>query len=104
MDKREDIINKVKAYAALVKNSGFPMPIEKTYLFGSFAKGNPHADSDIDVAFVVRHWVGDFFQVIPPIWRLREKIDWRIEPHVVVPEEDYGGLLNEIQKNGVEVP
>ncbi|GHV19563.1 hypothetical protein AGMMS49959_04920 [Planctomycetales bacterium] len=103
MDKREDIINKVKAYATLVKNSGFPMPIEKTYLFGSFAKGSPHADSDIDVAFVVRHWVGDFFQVIPPIWRLREKIDWRIEPHVVVPEEDYGGLLHEIQKNGVEV-
>jgi predicted nucleotidyltransferase len=100
MDKREDIIEKVRAYQALVKSSTFPMSIEKVYLFGSYAKGNPHKDSDIDVALVVDKWVGDFFDVIPPIWRLRENIDYRIEPHVIVPKEDYAGFLNEIEKTG----
>jgi predicted nucleotidyltransferase len=100
MDKREDIIDKVRAYQALVKNSAFPMSIEKVYLFGSYAKGNPHKDSDIDVALVVDKWVGDFFDVIPPIWRLRENIDYRIEPHVIVPQEDYAGFLDEIERTG----
>ena len=27
----------------------------------------------------------------------------RIEPHVIVPDEDYAGLYNEIKKTGVEV-
>ena len=103
MDKRTDIINKVKEYTDLVKHSDFPMQIEKVYLFGSFAKGNPHKDSDIDVAFVVNKWLGDFFGVIPPIWLLREKVDIRIEPHVIVPEEDYAGFLDEIKKTGVEI-
>jgi len=32
-----------------------------------------------------------------------ENIDMRIEPHVIVPDEDYAGLYNEIKKTGVEV-
>jgi predicted nucleotidyltransferase len=72
MDKRRDIIEKVKDYHALVKQSNFPMPIEAVYLFGSYAKGTANKDSDIDVALVVNHFEDDFFDVIPPIWRLRE--------------------------------
>jgi predicted nucleotidyltransferase len=60
MDKREDIINKVKIYRDLVLKD-FPMEIEQVYLFGSYAKGTPHKDSDIDVAFVVSRFEGDFF-------------------------------------------
>jgi len=103
MDERTDIVKKVRKYTDLVKHSDFPMQIEKVYLFGSFAKGNPHKDSDIDVAFVVNEWVGDYFTVIPPIWLLTQKVDFRIEPHVIVPEEDYAGFLDEIKKTGVEI-
>jgi predicted nucleotidyltransferase len=103
MDKREDIIVKVKNYRDLVKASNFPMSIEKTYLFGSFANGVPTSVSDIDIAFVVKQWSGDFFEVIPPIWRLRERIDIRIEPHVIVPEEDYDGMFDIIQRTGLEI-
>ena len=103
MDERTDIVKKVREYTDLVKHSDFPMQIEKVYLFGSFAKGNPHKDSDIDVAFVVNEWVGDYFTVIPPIWLLTQKVDFRIEPHVIVPEEDYAGFLDEIKKTGVEI-
>ena len=102
MDEREYIIQIVKNYHELVKNS-FPIPIDNVYLFGSYAKGNPHKDSDIDVAFVVNQFEGDFFEVIPPIWKLRRQVDWRIEPHVVARDSDYAGFIDEICRTGIEV-
>ena len=101
MDKREDIIGKVKDYQKLVKQSNFPMPIEAVYLFGSYAKGTASKDSDIDVALVVNSFYGDYFEVIPPIHRLTEKIDFRIEPHVIARDTDYMGFLDEIQRTGI---
>ena len=103
MDKSKDIIEKVKDYQALVKKSDFPMPIEAVYLFGSYAKGTAHKDSDIDVALVVNHFDGDFFDIIPPIWRLRENVDFRIEPHVIARDTDYAGFIDEIQRTGIQI-
>jgi len=56
-----------------------------------------------DVAFVVNNWVGNYEETVVPIWRLRKSVDWRIEPHFVVPEEDYADFLPEIQRTGVEL-
>ncbi|MDR0313604.1 MAG: nucleotidyltransferase domain-containing protein, partial [Treponema sp.] len=70
---------------------------------GSYAKGNPEKDSDIDIAFVVNKWVGDFEEAIIPIWRLRKSVDFRIEPHIIVPDEDYADFLPEIQRTGIEI-
>jgi predicted nucleotidyltransferase len=103
MDKREDIILIAKKYLELVKASDFPMQINKAYLFGSFAKGCPQKDSDIDIALVVDEWVGGYEETVVPIWRLRKKIDFRIEPHIVVPDEDYADFLPEIQRTGIEI-
>ena len=103
MDKREDIINKVNNYQDLVKNSDFPMRIEEVYLFGSFAKGTENKDSDIDVALIVNQFKGDYFEVIPQIWLLRENIDFRIEPHVIARDTDYAGFLNEIHRTGIKI-
>ena len=101
MDEREDIIDKVKDYRELVKQSDFPMLIEAVYLFGSYAKGTANKDSDIDVALVVNHFDGDYFDVIPSIWLLRESVDFRIEPHVIARDTDYAGFLDEIRKTGI---
>ena len=103
MDKREDVISIAKQYLALVKESDFPMHIDKAYLFGSFAKGCPEKDSDIDIAIVVNKWIGGYEEAIVPIWRLRKNIDFRIEPHIIVPDEDYAGFLPEIQRTGIEI-
>ena len=103
MDKKEDVISIAKKYLELVKKSTFPMQIEKAYLFGSYAKGCPGKDSDIDIAFVVNKWIGNYEDTIVPIWRLRKNVDFRIEPHIVVPDEDYAGFLPEIQKTGIEI-
>jgi predicted nucleotidyltransferase len=103
MDKREDIIAIAQKYLELVKTSGFPMQINKAYLFGSYVKDNPQKDSDIDIALVVNEWIGDYEEAIVPIWRLRKSIDFRIEPHILVQGEDYADFLPEIERTGIEL-
>ncbi|MDR1180777.1 MAG: nucleotidyltransferase domain-containing protein [Bacteroidales bacterium] len=104
MDNRENIIEKVRAYKDLVTNF-FPIKIEQFWLFGSYAKGNPHKDSDIDIALVVEHLDDDynFLETEPILWRLREAIDFRIEPHIIAKDEDYSDFLKEIQRTGIVI-
>jgi len=40
----------------------------------------------------------------PILWRLKRKIDFRIEPHVIARDSDYAGMLNEIQQTGILIP
>jgi len=103
MDKRDDIISKVKQFKQLLIDSSFPMKIENVYLFGSYAKGTPHEHSDIDVALVVKRFKGDFVKVIPSIWKLRRQVDFRIEPHVIARDTDYANFINEIQRTGIQI-
>ena len=103
MDERNDIISKVRQFKQLVIDSKFPMKIENVYLFGSYAKGTQREHSDIDVAFVVNKFKGDFFKVIPPIWKLRRQVDFRIEPHVVSQDTDFAGFIDEIRRTGIEI-
>ncbi len=99
MDKREAII-KVREYSLLLKNY---IPLEKVYLFGSYAKDSYRADSDIDVAIVVNNLEGDYFSIQPLLWKLRRQIDDRIEPILIERDHDKSGFLSEIQKYGIEV-
>ncbi len=99
MDKGE-AINKVIEYSILLKKH---LPIEKVYLFGSYAKNTNRLDSDIDVAVVVKHIDGDFFDIHPLLWKLRRQIDDRIEPILIEKDNDLGGFLAEIEKYGIEL-
>ena len=103
MDKREHIISKVRDYCSLVKNSNLPFSYEKAYLFGSYTQGNAKEDSDIDVAFIVQRFEGDYYDIIPAIWRLRKQIDFRIEPHLVARDTDYSDFIKEIERTGIEI-
>jgi len=102
MDKRENIIEKVKLYKKMVIEN-FPVPIEQFWLFGSYAKNNAHKDSDIDVALVVDQLDDDYsiLNTEPILWQLKRKVDFRIEPHVIARDTDYAGLLGEIQQTGI---
>jgi len=104
MDKRETIIEKVRAYKDLVEKS-FPVHVVQFWLFGSYAKGNPHKDSDIDVALVVDHLDNDYsiLETEPILWKLCESVDFRIEPHVIARDTDYAGILDEIQHTGIHI-
>ena len=99
MDKRE-AISKVKEYSILLRKY---MQLERVYLFGSYAKNTNRKDSDIDVAIVVKKIEGDFFTIQPLLWKLRRQVDDRIEPILIEEENDYGGFLVEIKRNGIEI-
>ena len=104
MDEKEHIIDKLKLYKKLVIEQ-FPIPIEQFWLFGSYAKNNAHKDSDIDVALVVNHLDDNYsiLQTEPILWRLKRQVDFRIEPHVIASDTDYAGMLDEIQKTGIQI-
>ncbi|MDR1724044.1 MAG: nucleotidyltransferase domain-containing protein [Tannerella sp.] len=78
--------------------------IRRAFLFGSYAKGNHHADSDIDVAIVFAN-VANLFDTQIELMQLRRDGDLIIEPHVFR-EEDFTGnnpLVSEIIKNNIEL-
>jgi len=76
--------------------------ISQAFLFGSYAKGNFHDDSDIDIAVIVDN-VEDIIDTQIEMMKLRRKIDLRIEPHpIMINDFDYNDpLSNEILKYGI---
>lgn len=88
MDKRE-IIEKLKKYTILL-NQHFH--VDKVVLFGSYAKGTQHQDSDIDVAVIVNSFDGDYLSFIPLLWKIRREVDDRIEPKLFIRNDDSSGF------------
>jgi len=97
MDNRE-ILNKLIAYKSLVSNH---FDLDKMVLFGSFAKGNQHEESDIDVAVIVNSVKDDYFVYAPLLFKLRRDIDDRIEPVLIDKNNDKSGFMEEVMRTGV---
>lgn len=100
MDKGE-AIEITKKYAQAVRAK---YKFVKIILFGSYAKGNCHKDSDIDIAVVLKDY-NNLMETRLDLMRLRRKIDSRIEPHPFR-EKDFdisNPLVYEIVKYGAEV-
>jgi predicted nucleotidyltransferase len=76
MDKAQ-AIEIARRYIELLKNN---YNIQGAILFGSYAKGTNHDDSDIDIAIILPH-VNDIIDTQIEFMKLRRKIDLRIEPH-----------------------
>lgn len=97
MDKTDVIIIANQYAEALTQKYN----LVKIVLFGSYAKGNYHKESDIDIAVVFK----DYDNVIKmqlELMRLRRKIDSRIEPHPFRESEfnTSNPIANEIIKHG----
>lgn len=99
MDKKK-VVEKLRAYKSLLEEH---FELENVYLFGSYAYGKPRKDSDIDVAVVVDKIEGDYFLNTPLLWKLRRKIDDRIEPVLIDRNYDDADFLGEIKKYGIEI-
>ena len=97
MDKKE-IINIVKKFAKKVNEKYDCIGI---ILFGSYAKGSNHIDSDIDIAVILKDY-DNLMNIQLELMRLRRKIDSRIEPHPIK-ESDFNEnnpLVAQIKKYG----
>lgn len=71
-------------YADLLRDH---INLDKVILFGSFAKGHQHADSDIDVAVISADFSGDRLADQLKLMRFRRQIDLRIEPIPFLPRD-----------------
>lgn len=84
MDKR-DAIRISKDYLDRLKS--YNINFSEAWLFGSFAKGNQHEDSDIDIAIVLDDCDSDTFDTEVQLMILRRGEETRIEPHTFSKEE-----------------
>ena len=97
MDKTE-AVEQVRRYAqALVQE----LPVTQVILFGSYANGQPHEDSDIDVAVVMQDTPApDYLTILQRLCALRTPINSLIEPHLLLEAKDDSGFLREVRRTG----
>lgn len=91
-------------YVSEVVKSG--IPVKSAYLFGSYAKGNPHKDSDIDICIVSKRFGKDYFEEALKLDAITNDIDSRIEAVPLNPrdlDDKYSTLASEIKKYGILV-
>lgn len=100
---KDSVIRDVKAYLAELRRSG--IPVKRALLFGSWARGVPREESDVDVALISDAFTGDRFEDRRRIVPLRRRINNSIEPMPFSQQTfDRGGsLVDEIIKYGEEI-
>ena len=99
-----EIRNIISAFLKALTAKG--IRVEKAVLYGSYASGNIHADSDLDLAVVSPDFGKDRFEEGKMLLRLAWRIDPRIEPIPVSSEayerDTWIPLIYEIRKKGIE--
>jgi predicted nucleotidyltransferase len=84
MDKN-DALRLSQSYLKKLKNSN--IGVAEAYLFGSFAKGNQHDNSDIDIAIVLKDHVDHTFDTDVQLMIYRKGEETMIEPHAFSKDE-----------------
>ena len=80
--------------------------IKAIILFGSYAKGTEHKDSDIDIAVITDDIKTDRFDEEIKLMQLRWDIDLRIEPHIISIsdyENNETPFVVEVKNTGIKV-
>lgn len=102
MDK--NISRIVKTYIRTVINQ--QPDLISAYIFGSYARNNQRAESDIDIALVIDNLSDtDRFDTQVKLMLLASDIDNRIEPHPISKEELHSNnpFALEILKTGIKL-
>ncbi len=101
MDK-ERAFEVVRKYITHLKRSKFS--VQKAYIFGSYANGRFHDDSDIDLAIILNGVPNSFIMQVR-LMKLSRKFDSRIEPHPF-DTADFNSsnpFAHEILANGIQI-
>lgn len=86
IENREGIIEQLKTFVSELKDL---LPVKEVYLYGSFAKGEIHEGSDIDL-LIIGQFPERFFE---RIGKILELTDLPIEP-LVYTEEEFREMVN----------
>jgi len=73
---------------------------KKIVLFGSYARGNSHENSDIDIAVIVDGYAESFLDGEANLYKIRRKFLTEIEPILIDENEDRSGFLEHILSYG----
>ncbi len=74
--------------------------LQKVVLYGSWAHGHPHEDSDIDIAVIVKDFKSDYLDLLTKLYHKASDIDIRIEPTLFEENRDDSGFLSQILTHG----
>jgi len=98
-NKAFEIVKKYINYLRINKYN-----IQKAYIFGSYANGRFHEDSDIDLAIVLNNLSNGFIMQIE-LMKLSRKFDTRIEPHPFDKSDfnESNPFANEILTKGIQI-
>ena len=104
MVKENIDVNILKSVEEYIKEISKHYSIQEVYLFGSYAKGTNHEDSDIDVAIIINSDC-NVFDLMVELMMLTQNIDLRIEPHPIQVKdfEDGNPFVQEIIETGIKV-
>jgi predicted nucleotidyltransferase len=103
VEKRDEAIDLARRLAQRLAEADIRQA--EVYLYGSWARGNPRAHSDIDMAVVSPDLPEDWFAAWSLLCRLRRDIDIRIDAVPLRPADfvDENPLAWEIKQHGVRV-
>jgi predicted nucleotidyltransferase len=96
MDKSA-VMSVATRYAEAVVREFSPSAV---ILFGSYASGVPHEDSDIDVGVVFNGFDGDYLEAVQRLWKLRRAVSYDIEPHLLDTDDDPSGFTGHVLATG----
>ena len=97
---RDEAIRLVRDYKRVIAPRFSTEP--KVYLYGSYSKGYPKPESDIDVAVIVPRIEGDWLTVSTDLWLDVDKVNILIEP-VLLEEGHHSPLYDDVMRTGVAV-
>ena len=98
----KDILKSINEYVEEIRKH---YNIVAIILFGSYAKGTEHKDSDIDIAIVSEDF-DDIYDSMADLMGMTWDIDARIEPHPIKKkdfDEESNYFVKEIIDTGIKV-
>jgi predicted nucleotidyltransferase len=102
---QSEIIKLLQSYIRLLNNAG--LKIHKAFLYGSFARNDAKADSDIDIMLVSDNFDDNNIKEKAKAWQLTRKVDLRIEPFTIGSKrffsDDDSALVDQVKKEGIEI-
>ncbi len=100
-----EVIDVVKRYMAALTKQG--IHLRHAYLYGSYARGEATAHSDIDVMLVSDYFDTDDIYSFAKPWRIAAEVDYRLEPVSVVSErfdtDESSPLIAIVKQEGLEI-
>jgi len=99
----EEIKDIIKKYYKILLQEGYP--VEKIFLFGSFAHNKQSENSDIDLAIVLSKFSKDRFNTRLELMKFTREFEEVIEPHPFLSSEfdESDPFVSEILRTGETV-